>query len=227
VLVADLDGDAASAVAEQIRRAGGSAAPLRTDVTSPGSRDRMVAHALERYGRIDILVNNAATVTVQPPLEIDQESWRRVFDVNTEGLFFCCQAVLPTMVEQGYGRIVNLASIAAKIGNPAMLAYNASKAAVVAITRNLGVAFARQGVRVNCVLPGIVDTPMWVQLESEAAPLLGYEPGTLMADRVATIPVGRAGTPEDVAGVVAFLVSPDADYMTGQAINVTGGLLTL
>jgi NAD(P)-dependent dehydrogenase (short-subunit alcohol dehydrogenase family) len=130
------------------------------------------------------------------------------------------------MIQRGYGRIVGVSSSAARIGNNAMIAYNASKLAVIAITRNLALEFAPAGVTVNCVLPGIVDTPMWRSLDEQVGPLLGVPRGELMRERVERIPLGRVGTGDDVAAAISFLVSTDADYMTGQALNVTGGLLT-
>ncbi len=227
VVVSDVDAAGAEETAEAIRGTGQQADGAWLDVTDADSRTATITATCEQHGPIDILVNNAGIFTAQQPLEVSLASWRRTFAVNTEALFFCCQEVLPIMVERGYGRIVNLSSIAAKVGNPTMIAYNASKAAVMAITRNLGVAFAREGVTVNCVLPGIVDTPMWEDLNENVGPMLGYPRGTLMEDRAHTIPVGRVGRPADVAAVVAFLASEDAGYMTGQSINVTGGLLTL
>jgi NAD(P)-dependent dehydrogenase (short-subunit alcohol dehydrogenase family) len=226
VVAADLDGGTAAAVAAELSADGGRALALTADVTRNDERRALVEEALGRFGRLDILVNNAGIYTAAPPLEVDEESWERVFRVNTQATFFCCQAVLPHMVERGYGRIVNLSSSAARLGNNTMIAYNASKLAVIAITRNLALEFGHAGVTVNCVLPGIIDTPMWASLNATVGPLLGFTPGALMDDRVARIPLGRAGTGDDVAGVVSFLVSDDAGYMTGQAINVTGGLLT-
>jgi NAD(P)-dependent dehydrogenase (short-subunit alcohol dehydrogenase family) len=226
VLVTDLDGGTAEEVAATIRAAGGEAVAMAADVTAASDRAAMVERARQEWGRVDVLVNNAGIYEAAPPLEVEEAAWERVFRVNTQALFFSCQAALPTMIEQGYGRIVNFSSSAARIGNNTMIAYNASKLAVIAITRNLALEFAFAGVNVNCVLPGIVDTPMWESLNQEVGPLLGFPAGEMMQDRVGKIPLARAGTGDDVAGVVSFLVSDDAGYMTGQAINVTGGLLT-
>jgi NAD(P)-dependent dehydrogenase (short-subunit alcohol dehydrogenase family) len=210
-------------VAAEIAAAGATAVAIGMDVTSDQDRTRAIDLA-DELGGLDILVNNAGIFTAQPPLEVDAPSWGRVFDVNVEALFFCCQAAIPSMVARGWGRIINLSSTAARVGNPTMIAYNASKAAVLAITRGLALEYGPHGVTVNAVLPGIVDTPMWQALDTEVAPLLGFAPGTLMADRIGRIPVGRAGTPDDVAAMIAFLASNDAGYVTGQSLHVCGGL---
>ncbi len=206
-----------------ISERGGTAVSVRMDVTNEHERSDTFRLA-EELGGLDILVNNAGIFTAQPLLEVDASSWQRVFDVNVHGLFFCCQAAIPSMVARGHGRIINLSSTAARIGNPMMLAYNASKAAVLAVTRGLALEYGRHGITANSVLPGIVDTPMWEALDKDVAPLLGFAPGTLMADRVSRIPVGRAGTPDDISAMVAFLASDDAAYVTGQSIHVDGGL---
>ena len=226
VVIGDLLEDKAVAAAESVRESGGEAVGCASDITTTSGREELLGHALTSYGPPHILVNNAGVVgAAGEPLEVTVEGWRAIFEVNTEGTFFMCQQVIPTMLERGYGRIINISSIAAKLGNRVMIPYNASKAAVIAITRNLGQAYARNGINVNCVLPGIISTPMWDQLDAEVAPLLGYPAGALMKERVGTIPVGRAGTAQDVAAVVGFLAGPESAYMTGQAINVTGGLI--
>jgi len=223
VIVADRDLATAQAIAAGIAEAGGSSVAVRMDVTNEQDRQDAFGEA-EATGGLGILVNNAGTFTAQPLLDVDSTSWKRVFDVNVQGLFFCCQAGIPSMVARGHGRIINLSSTAARIGNPMMLAYNASKAAVLAITRGIALEYGRHGITANSVLPGIIDTPMWAALDTDVAPLLGFAPGTLMADRVARIPIGRAGTPTDVAAMVAFLASDEAAYITGQALHVDGGL---
>lgn len=225
VAVADLNAETAAQVADEIARAGGRSLALRTDVTAAADRDRMVRATLDRFGRIDILVNNAGIIRVHPPLEPTEEDWDITMAVNAKAVYFCSVAVLRHMMERGSGKIVNIASMAAKLGSPIAIDYNASKAAVVAITRNLAMAAAPYKVNINAVCPGIVDTAMWDLLDSQGGPLLGLGPGEFRRSRVASIPLGRIETPEDVAGVVAFLCGPDADYMTGQAINVTGGLV--
>ena len=224
VLVTDLDGEAVSRVAGQLVADGFTARALAVDVTRAEDRAAAVAAALE-LGGLHILVNAAGIIAPQMPLDIDEVTWRTVFAINAEGLYFCCQAAIPVMRQQHYGRIVNFSSTGAIIGTTALVSYNAAKASVLAVTRGLAAEFGRDGITVNTVLPGIVDTSMWDIINAEVGPMIGFEPGKMLADRVSRIPLGRPGRPEDVASVVAFFASDDAGYVTGQGLNVCGGLL--
>jgi NAD(P)-dependent dehydrogenase (short-subunit alcohol dehydrogenase family) len=224
VIVSDVDGAAATQVAADIVGRGGSAHGIVMDVTSAEDRARAVEFA-RGIGGLHILVNNAGIIVPQMPEDVTLEGWRRVFAINVEGLYFCCQAVLPIMKEQHYGRIVNFSSTGAKIGTPALISYNASKSAVLAITRTLAAHYGKDGITVNTVAPGIVNAGQWMQINAEVGPMVGFAPGTMMDDRIKKIPLGRAAEPEDVAKVVAFLASDDAGYVTGQTVNVCGGLL--
>ena len=224
VVVGDIEGGSALKVAAEVHEHGGTACGLRMDVTS--SRDRAAAVAAARdLGGLHVLVNVAGIIAPQLPHDVDLETWRRVFAVNVEGLYFCCQAVLPTMQAQRYGRIVNFSSTGAKVGTAALISYNASKAAVLAITRGLAARYGPDGITVNSVLPGIIGTAMWETINADVGPMVGFAPGTMMRDRVGRIPLGRAGVPDDVARVVAFFASDDSRYVTGQDLNVCGGLL--
>jgi NAD(P)-dependent dehydrogenase (short-subunit alcohol dehydrogenase family) len=181
----------------------------------------MVAAATEALGPVRLLVNNAGVVGLGPLADFSEQDWRKLFRVNVDGVFFCCQAVLPGMLARNQGSIVNIASWNGKLGAPNFGAYSATKAAVISITQALAREVAAMGVRVNAVCPGIIaGTSMreQVQLEGKA---YGLPPAS---DRAKTIPLGRLGTPEDIAEAVAFLASEQASYMTGQSINVTGGL---
>jgi NAD(P)-dependent dehydrogenase (short-subunit alcohol dehydrogenase family) len=160
VVVADRDLPSAQEVAAGISAMGHAAVFARMDVSDEQERSDAFSQA-EALGGLDILVNNAGIYTAQPVLDVDASSWHRVFEVNVQGLFSCCQAAIPAMLDQGRGRIVNLSSTATRIGNPTMIAYNASKAAVLAITSGLASEYGRQGITVNSVLPRVVDTPMW------------------------------------------------------------------
>lgn len=224
VLAGDIEGETAYRVAAEIRSHGLSAHGLRMDVTSAGDRERAVTKA-RLLGGVHILVNNAGILAPQMPPDVDLDSWRRVFSVNVEGLFFCCQAVLPTMREQHHGRIVNLSSTGAKGGTPALISYNASKSAVLAITRDLASLYGRDGITVNSILPGIIDTSQWQTINAQVGPMVGFAPGQMMGERIRGVAVGRAGTPRDVADAVCFLASDGAAYITGQSLNVCGGLL--
>lgn len=229
VTVADLDGNTAAQVAEEVIDLGGKAISLQVDVTRKDEVEGMVDQTCNRLGRLRILVNNAGIGAVAPLLETDEETWDALMNVNAKSVLLCSQAGARQMIEQGGdGRIINNASGAGKIapgkGIP-LGAYAASKHAVVALTKQMGLELSEHGILVNCVCAGIVDTPMWDLIDRETAALRGVEVGSVKAEAVAGIPVGRIQQPEDVANVVAFLASDDASYMTGQTYNVSGGLL--
>jgi NAD(P)-dependent dehydrogenase (short-subunit alcohol dehydrogenase family) len=224
VVIADIDATGAAGVEREIREAGGTAAAVRVDITLDADRGRAIGAAAD-LGGLDILVNAAGIIVPELPQDVTPAAWHKVFAVNVEGLFFLCQAALAPMRARKHGRIINFSSTGAKIGTPALISYNASKAAVLAITRGFAAQFGRDGITANSVLPGIVDTAMWETINAEVGPMIGFAPGLMMPDRVARIPVGRAGVPDDVAAVVAFLASDGAAYVNGQSINICGGLL--
>ena len=180
-----------------------------------------------------MLFNNAGVIRVQPLFDVTEAEWDRVMDVNLRAVFFVLQAVAARMVKQDLiagselrGKLIQTASIAAyRGGNPLMTPYSASKAGVVSITRSAAQALAAERVTSNCVCPGAVETPMWEQIDREWGGLEGLGQGETWKRRIRGIPLGRPERPEDVASVVAFLAGPDSDYMTGQAINVDGGLV--
>jgi NAD(P)-dependent dehydrogenase (short-subunit alcohol dehydrogenase family) len=176
-------------------------------------------------GRIDILVNNAGIYRAAAPLDVTEEHWDAVMDINARAVFFASQAVLPAMIAQRGGAIVSLASMAGKIGSRTNLPYNASKAAVISMTKSLALAHAADGVRVNCVCPGYVETDMWASVAKEQGRLLGMTPEEFTRHRISQVPLGRMERPEDVAQVIAFLASDRSGYMTGQALSVDGGLV--
>jgi acetoin reductase-like protein len=224
ILVAEIDQATGAQTAGAIWAKGGKARFVATNVARPEDSQAAVAAAVAAFGRLDVLVNNAGVVRSRPLMEITEADWDRTFSVNARGLFFCLQAGAREMVRRGGGSIINLASIAGRWGRPMLADYAASKAAVISITQSAALALAPEGVRVNAVCPGVVDTPMWVQIDREWGEAVGKRPGELLADRVGGIPLGRIETPEDVAGLVAYLASDDAAYITGQALNVCGGL---
>ncbi len=229
VTVADLDCGTAAQVVAEVRELGGQALAHQVDVTCKEEVERMVGETCEQQGSLRILVNNAGIGAVAPLLETDEETWDALMNVNAKSVLLCSQAGARQMIEQGGGgRIINNASGAGKIapgkGIP-LGAYAASKHAVVALTKQLGLELSDHGILVNCVCAGIVDTPMWDLIDRETAARRGVEVGSVKAEAVAGIPVGRIQQPEDVANVVAFLASDDASYMTGQTYNVSGGLL--
>ena len=221
IAVNDVEPGRAAAVAAEVRATGVRSAPIVADVGDREAAGRMVADAIGALGAVDLLVNNAGVCRLGSVAEFPEADWRATFRVNVDGVFFCCQAVLPHMLSRGSGNIVNLASWSGKAGAPYFGPYCASKFAVVGLTQALAKEVAAHGIRVNAVCPGIVaGTEMRARIDAESRSL--GRPTS--SDRVGWIPMGRLAEPEDVAGVVAFLVSDDARYMTGQAVNVTGGL---
>jgi NAD(P)-dependent dehydrogenase (short-subunit alcohol dehydrogenase family) len=221
VAVNDVDPARAAAVTRELAAAGARAVPIAADVGDRAAALGMVRDAVDALGAVDLLVNNAGLCRLGAIADYAEADWRATFRVNVDGVFFCCQAVLPHMLARGRGSIVNLASWSGKAGAPYFGAYCASKFAVIGLTQSLAKEVASRGIRVNAVCPGIVaGTEMRAQVDAESRAL--GRPTS--ADRVSWIPMGRLAEAHDVAGVVAFLASDDARYMTGQAINVTGGL---
>jgi NAD(P)-dependent dehydrogenase (short-subunit alcohol dehydrogenase family) len=225
IVVAELDRAGAERTAGEVRGLGRRALAVVTDVTSRKDLAAMAAQARAELGRIDILVNNAGIYRAAATLDVTEEHWDAIMNINAKAVFFATQAVLPTMIAQQRGAIVSLASMAGKIGSRTNLPYNVSKAAVISMTKSLALAHAADGIRVNCVCPGFVETDMWAAVAREQSALLGQTPEQFTAQRRAQVPLGRMERPEDVANVIAFLASPRAEYMTGQAVSVDGGLV--
>jgi meso-butanediol dehydrogenase/(S,S)-butanediol dehydrogenase/diacetyl reductase len=199
---------------------------LRADVTSEAAVEAMARAALDHFGKVDILVNNAGINVIAPMLEMTESQWDKIFDVNLKSYWLCSKALVPQMIERGQGgKVINAASRAGK--TPSRLApigaYSTTKHAVVGFTRALAFELAAHKINVNCYCPGVVDTPMWDMIDREVARRTGAPVGSIKARAVADIPLGRIEQPEDVANLVAFLASAESDYMTGQAINITGG----
>ncbi|MDO8474630.1 MAG: SDR family NAD(P)-dependent oxidoreductase [Candidatus Rokubacteria bacterium] len=225
VVIAELDQAGAKRTAEEVGALGRRAVVAPTDVTSRADLRAMVDRAKAEFGRIDILVNNAGIYRAAATLDVTEDHWDAIMTINAKAVFFASQAVLPAMIAQKSGSIVSLASMAGKIGSKTNLPYNASKAAVVSMTKSLALAHAADGIRVNCVCPGYVETDMWSQVSKEQGALLGMTAEEFTRHRAAQVPLGRMEKPEDVAHVVAFLAGPRSGYMTGQALSVDGGLV--
>lgn len=224
ILATDLDGATAADTAEAVRALGRRSASMAMDVSKRDQAFAMAEKAIAELGRIDILVNNAGIVQVKSWLDLTDEDMDRMYAVNVKGVFFCSQAVAPHLMAQRSGRIINLASLAAKIGRPLWAHYSSSKAAVVNVTRAQALFFAPYNVTCNSVCPGIVDTKMWEYLDEAIGKVEGRAKGETLAMRREIIPLGRLEVPEDVADVIAFLASDDARYMTGQSLMVDGGI---
>jgi NAD(P)-dependent dehydrogenase (short-subunit alcohol dehydrogenase family) len=236
VVVADVDQRKAERTSEEVRGLGRRGLAYSIDVANVAEIQPMVRKVVADLGRIDILINNAGVIQSKRLLEVTEADWDRVAHVNQKGLFFCLQACGAQMVRQvperiktagradrSYGKIVNLSSISGRRGRPYHVHYAASKAAVISITQSAALAFAPYGINVNAVAPGVVPTPMWDQIDEEKAKLFDLAPGEAIKDFVESIPLKRATTPQELAGVVAFLCSPDSDSITGQTLNVDGG----
>jgi len=226
VTVADINKATAAQVVAEIGALGGEALAVAVDVTRKADCDRMVTETVAHFGQLNIQFNNAGIVRVATLLETDEELWDAIMNVNAKGLLFSAQAAAQQMITQGGGgRIINNASAAGKMapGRMPLGAYAASKHAVVGLTRQMGLEWAQHGILVNCVCPGIVDTPMWELIDREVAAREGVPIGSIKAQVASTIPIGRIEQPEDVANMVAFLASADAAYVTAQAVDVSGG----
>ena len=225
IVIAELDQNGADGTAKLVKDLGRRAAVIPTDVTKRAELKAMAERTQSQFGRIDILVNNAGIYRAAATLDVTEEHWDAIMTLNAKAVFFASQAVLPAMIAAKRGSIVSLASMAGKIGSKTNLPYNASKAAVVSMTKSLALAHAADGIRVNCVCPGFVETDMWTMVARDQSKLLGMTPDEFSRAREKSVPLGRMEKPQDVANVIAFLCTERAGYMTGQALSVDGGLV--
>jgi meso-butanediol dehydrogenase / (S,S)-butanediol dehydrogenase / diacetyl reductase len=214
-------------VAARIREAGGQAVAVEADVTNAADVARLYDEAERAFGRLDVSVQNAGVITIARIEAMTEAEWDKVMAVNTKGVFLCCREAIARIRRHGEGgRLINTASGQARQGFVFTPHYAASKFGVVGITQSLAKEVAKERITVNAFCPGIIDTDMWAYNDQAWGKLLGnYAPGELMREWVNNIPMGRAGSGEDVAGLVSFLAGPDAAYITGQTINVDGGLI--
>jgi 3-oxoacyl-[acyl-carrier protein] reductase len=201
----------ANAVVEEILSAGGTAFALQGDVAVPGEADRLVQEVIEKFGRIDVLVNNAGITRDTLVLRMSDEDFDAVLETNLAGAFRLIRASLKPMLKQRYGRIINISSISGMVGNPGQANYSAAKAGMLGLTRAVAKEVASRNITVNAIAPGLIDTEMSSEIKGREA-------------LTASIPLGRAGTPEEVAAAVAFLARPEAAYITGVTLPVDGGL---
>jgi 3-oxoacyl-[acyl-carrier protein] reductase len=214
IAVVDLDPSRSQETVRVVEEQGRRALNLKVNVAEVGETKTMVEQVLKAWGKIDILVNNAGITRDGLLLRMKEEDWNLVLQVNLNGTFNCTKAVLQPMTKQRYGRIVNIASIVGVMGNAGQANYAASKAAVIGFTKTVGREYASRNVTVNAVAPGFIDTAMTHELPDDVRETLRKQ-----------IPLGRLGTPADVAAAVRFLVSEDAAYITGHVLHVNGGML--
>jgi NAD(P)-dependent dehydrogenase (short-subunit alcohol dehydrogenase family) len=221
VVVVDMDANAARDSCELVRAAGAPAIWVKADVSQSVDVQRYAAAALDAYGRIDVLFNNAGIPGAQTPLvDYPQDVFERVLQVNLVGTFLGMKQVLPTMIAQGHGAIVNMASVAGTVGAPTMAAYSASKHAVIGLTRTVAGEVGRQGIRVNAVCPGPINT---VLIDTLHAGINPQDPAAVKAFNVGRNPMGRYGEAQEVARLVVFLASDAASYVNGAAWLIDGG----
>jgi 2-dehydro-3-deoxy-L-rhamnonate dehydrogenase (NAD+) len=213
VAVLDLDGAAVDAAAKTV---GGGAIALVADVTKAAEVDSAVDRVVDAWGRLDILVNNAGITGRSFPIwELSEEDWRRVIDADLTSVFLCCRAAVKVMLRQGSGRIINIASIAGKEGNPTLVPYSAAKAGVIGLTKALAKEVCTRGILVHAIAPAVIGTELLQQMEKSTVDLL-----------VSKIPMGRVGRPEEVAALVAWLASDDCSFTTGAVHDLSGGRAT-
>ncbi len=225
VVVADINGDNANAVAKAIIDAGGNAFAFKVDLTKPEEVDALVQETINKYGKIEILVSNAGWDELRPFLNTDFAFWNKILDLNLKGHMYIAKAVLPHMVKQNYGRIITIGSDAGRLGNPMEAPYSAAKGGVIAFTKTLAREFGRNQITVNCVSPGITETPLAAEMQS-LIPEKEKAIKILEAVRAST-PLKRIGKVEDVAWAVLFFASDEASFITGQTLSVSGGLVTV
>jgi D-sorbitol dehydrogenase (acceptor) len=224
VVAADRDAAAAEQTATDIGAASGEAMAVAVDVTDREAVEAMVGAAVGRFGGVDVLFNGAGVFRLGRLLEITEADWDFNVDVNCKGTLWCAQAVARRMIAQGRGgKIVNVASQAGRRGEAHVLAYCASKAAVISMTQSMALALAPHRINVNAIAPGVVDTPMWQVVDRQFAEAEGIPVGAAKARAEGAVPLGRFGTPAEMTGAAVFLASADADYVTQQTLNVDGG----
>lgn len=216
VAVADINLENAQKTVEILKQENGEGIAVYCDVTTLESVKEAVDQIISHYGQIDILVNNAGWDKVEPFLESEPETWKRVIDINLMGQIHTCKVILPYFVEQGHGKVINIASDSGRVGSSGEAVYSAAKGGVIAFTKTIAREMARHKINVNCVSPGPADTPLFAEIGK-------YNTGIVKALEKA-IPFRRLAQPVDIANAVAFFASPESEYITGQTLSVSGGL---
>lgn len=212
VLIADLNTDLGERLAKELNSKSTKVVFQRVDVTREEDIIKMVAKAVELFGKLDIMFSNAGIGNLAPSTELSFEEWRKVISINLDGVFLCGKHAIKAMKKHGGGSVINCASILGHVGQAATAAYSSAKGGVVNLTRTLAVEFAKEGVRVNAVCPGYIETPLLSEMDQEMKNML-----------ISLHPIGRLGKPEEVAKAVVFLASDDASFVTGASLLVDGG----
>jgi NAD(P)-dependent dehydrogenase (short-subunit alcohol dehydrogenase family) len=224
LLLADINFEGINTLSEEIISIGSLCHTIKVDVTDSRNTQIMVARCLDVYGKIDIAINNAGVSSMAPVVELTEKDWDYNMDINAKGIFLCCQAQMRAMIHQKHGKIINMASMAAKRGIPLLSHYTASKWAVVGFSKSLALEAAQHGITVNCICPGFVETGMQTREIAREAKLRQMTQEQVRREYIDLTPLGRLEQPEDVACLASFLASDDSNFMTGQAINITGGI---
>ena len=217
IVVSDINLDDCNKLVEEIKAINGNALAVKTDVSNPEDVSQMINLTTEKFGKVDILVNNAGIYMQKSFTDVTEQDFDRTLDINLKGVFLCSKAVVPEMIKQGKGKIINIASIAGQVGFANSSAYCASKGAIINITRELALELAQYKINVNAIGPGVIETDMTKDLLEDKA-----TKETLLAN----IPLSRIGKPEDIANAALFLASDNSDYITGITLFVDGGWLT-
>lgn len=223
VVVTDINEESAKKVSDEINNKGGKSTYFQLDVTQYDAISNMAEQIKENYGLIDIWVNNAGLSIITPFFKHTEKIWDDTMNVNLKGQFLCCKVAIPQMLEKGAGSIVNMSSQSGKVGTNDYQAYCASKFGVIGLTQALSKEFSGKGVRVNSVCPGVVYTSMWEKQKADYAAKKNIQADEVMDYFANKIPEGRVGKVEDITNTISFLLSDEASYITGQAINVNGG----
>ena len=206
--------DQAEAVVEEVKRFGGNAAAIRADVSKAHDVNNLVSQTVERFGKLNILVNNAGITLEKSLMDTTEEMWDKVIDIDLKSVFLCAKRCVPEILKQGRGRIVNISSIDGLVADPYCHAYCAAKGGVIGLTRVLALELGPKGITVNAIAPGLIDTPMVSHFVNDPKAAEGW---------ISRTPVGRLGKPEDIAAMVAFLASDESEYISGAIISVDGG----
>ncbi len=224
IVINDISLEVAERACELARRHGRRALALAGDVTSEEDMAALVAKTVSEFGKLDVAIANAGLHTSTALVETSRAEFERISRVNVWGVYLTDREAAKQMIRQGFGKIINAASISGKRTTPLQSVYHATKFAVVGITQAVATELGPHGITCNAYCPGMVDTPMWNQIAVERSAITGLSEGEVRAESIAKIPLGRMQLPSDVANAVSYLASPDSDYMTGQSLNICGGI---